>query len=568
MFLHDETPRLPLWIMNTVSLSWDPRRLALQITGIFGMWLIYKIVDVLIIKPNTSALRDLPGPDGYSLFLGHVPTIVKEPCPVPHERWAAQYGPTFQLRGILLARRLFSMDPRAVAHVLNHPYDYPKPRLLRDVLTSILGQGMLAAEGDGHRRQRKIISPSFGTAQLRELMPIFYSKSNELRDRLLSKVAEGGGRSEEDVLRWLSRMALDVIGFAGFDYDFNSLAAGESNELAQASQKLQKSMTTVRKAVGLLDLLQSRIQVLCLIPNERQRLMKKSREVMDRVGMELVQQRKALLLQESAGEVKSSSVVGRDLLSILVKANMATDLKDSERMTDDEMMGQINTMIAAGQETTSTSAMWLLYDLSLPQYKHIQTKLRAELASVTSSNPSMEEINALPYLDAVIRENLRINAPVAGTHRTAAKDDLIPLSTPIVDRNGVKRWEIRVAKGDVMYISLLAMNRDKSIWGEDALEFKPERWLDTNKHPRVNELPGVYSGLMTFLGGSRHCIGYRFSLLQLKVMIFTLIRSISFTLPDSPPVIIKRSEIVTLPVIKQADGTEKSAMPLLLSAVS
>ncbi|KAG8882214.1 hypothetical protein FRB97_008555 [Tulasnella sp. 331] len=555
MFLHDETPRLPLWIMNTVSLSWDPRRLALQITGIFGMWLIYKIVDVLIIKPNTSALRDLPGPDGYSLFLGHVPTIVKkgstdhgiltsndstsaEPCPVPHERWAAQYGPTFQLRGILLARRLFSMDPRAVAHVLNHPYDYPKPRLLRDVLTSILGQGMLAAEGDGHRRQRKIISPSFGTAQLRELMPIFYSKSNELRDRLLSKVAEGGGRSEEDVLRWLSRMALDVIGFAGFDYDFNSLAAGESNELAQASQKLQKSMTTVRKAVGLLDLLQSRIQVLCLIPNERQRLMKKSREVMDRVGMELVQQRKALLLQESAGEVKSSSVVGRDLLSIL------------------------------GQETTSTSAMWLLYDLSLPQYKHIQTKLRAELASVTSSNPSMEEINALPYLDAVIRENLRINAPVAGTHRTAAKDDLIPLSTPIVDRNGVKRWEIRVAKGDVMYISLLAMNRDKSIWGEDALEFKPERWLDTNKHPRVNELPGVYSGLMTFLGGSRHCIGYRFSLLQLKVMIFTLIRSISFTLPDSPPVIIKRSEIVTLPVIKQADGTEKSAMPLLLSAVS
>lgn len=172
---------------------------------------------------------------------------------------------------------------------------------------------------------------------------------------------------------------------------------------------------------------------------------------------------------------------------------MATDLKDSERMTDDEMMGQINTMLAAGkptpnhvaelkssahrtslpgQETTSTSAMWLLYDLSLPQYTHIQTKLRAELASVASSSPSMEEINALPYLDAVIRENLRINAPVAGTHRTAAKDDLIPLSTPIVDRKGVKRWEVRVEKGDVMFISLLAMNRDKSVWGEDALEFK------------------------------------------------------------------------------------------------
>ncbi|KAG9023892.1 hypothetical protein FRB95_012370 [Tulasnella sp. JGI-2019a] len=560
MAVDNKVLRLPLWIYG---LSLDPRRLALQFTVLFLLWLLYKIIDLMVIQPNTSALRDLPGPDGYSLFLGHVPTIVKEPSPVPHENWAAQYGPTFQLRGILLSRRLFSMDPRAVAHVLNHPYDYPKPRLLRDVLTQILGQGMLAAEGDEHRRQRKIISPSFGTAQLRELMPIFYAKSNELRDRLLNKVTEGSGRAEEDVLRWLSRMALDVIGFAGFDYDLDSLAAGETNELAQASQKLQKSMTTV----GLLGLLQSRIQILRLIPNERQRLMKKSREVMDRVGMDLVQRRKAALLHESAGELKSSSVVGRDLLSILVKANMATDLKDSERMTDDEMMGQINTMLAAGQETTSTSAMWLLYDISLPQYLPIQEKLRAELMSVKSKSPTMEELNALPYLDAVVRENLRINAPVAGTHRTAARDDVIPLSTPIVDRNGVKRHEVRVSKGDVMFISMLAMNRDKSVWGEDALEFKPERWLDPDAHPRVNELPGVYSGLMTFLGGPRHCIGYRFSILQLKVMIFTLIRSISFTLPDPAPVITRRSEIVTLPVIKQPDGTERSCMPLVLKAV-
>lgn len=146
---------------------------------------------------------------------------------------------------------------------------------------------------------------------------------------------------------------------------------------------------------------------------------------------------------------------------------MAQDVKESERMSEEEVMGrtssafilhfvwgfyllkdsliyiEIMTMLIAGHETTATSITWLLYDLSKPEYKHIQTKLREELLTLKSDRPTMDELNSLPYLDAVVRENLRVNTVVDSTIRCAGKDDSIPVSTPYTDRNGVERMEIR-----------------------------------------------------------------------------------------------------------------------------
>lgn len=102
-------------------------------------------------------------------------------------------------------------------------------------------------------------------------------------------------------------------------------------------------------------------------------------------------------------------------------------------------------MLVAGHETTSTSLSWLLYDLAHPEYQSIQSKLREELLSVETDRPSMEEINALPYLDAVVRETLRMNSVLDTTVRIATKDDVIPLAKPFVDRKGVERTGIRWA---------------------------------------------------------------------------------------------------------------------------
>jgi len=288
---------------------------------------------------------------------------------------------------------------------------------------------------------------------------------------------------------------------------------------------------------------------------------------MTRIGTKLVQQKKSAL-QRDDGDLKSKDVVDRDLLSVLVKANMSTDIDDSERLTDEEMMGQITTFILAGHETSAMSTVWLLYELAKPQNLPIQERLRAELLTSSSTEPSMEELNALPYLDAVMRENMRTNSVATVARREADKDDIIPLSIPIVDHNGITRHEIEVTKGQGIFVSTLAMNRDRSIWGEDAFEFRPERWLAPNSHPRSFEIPGVYSGVMSFLGGPRHCIGYRFALLEMKVLVYSLVRSFHFGLPDPAPLIEKRSGIIIHPVIKDSGDKAKRCMPLSLKAIN
>lgn len=73
---------------------------------------------------------------------------------------------------------------------------------------------------------------------------------------------------------------------------------------------------------------------------------------------------------------------------------------------------------------------------ALTQNPEAQRKLREELLRVGTDNPTMDELNALPYLDAVIREALRVHAPVSGTGREAVKDDFLPFSEPLMDRHG------------------------------------------------------------------------------------------------------------------------------------
>ncbi len=95
---------------------------------------------------------------------------------------------------------------------------------------------------------------------------------------------------------------------------------------------------------------------------------------------------------------------------------------------------EVPTFLVAGHETTATATTWALF--SLTQCPEAQAKLRNQLLAVGTDNPTMDELNALPYLDAVVRETLRIHPPVASTMRVATKDDILPLSEPVKDRNG------------------------------------------------------------------------------------------------------------------------------------
>ncbi|EEB98482.1 hypothetical protein MPER_01999, partial [Moniliophthora perniciosa FA553] len=154
------------------------------------------------------------------------------------------------------------------------------------------------------------------------------------------------------------------------------------------------------------------------------------------------------------------------------------------------------------------------------------SKLREEIQRAFQNNDiSYDELVSLPYLDAICRETLRLYPPVTYLIRTAKHDTILPVAAPITGRDGSTITEVVVPKNTDIFASVLNSNRNSAIWGEDALEWKPERWLEPL--PRTvteTNAPGVYSHLMTFSGGQRSCIGFKFLQLEMKGVLSCLVR--------------------------------------------
>ncbi|TDL20681.1 cytochrome P450 [Rickenella mellea] len=539
--------------------------------GAIALYYLFKVVR-LFVRPVFSPLRDLPGPKTYNLILGHLGYIHKsENSPGElREKWVEEYGKTFVYKGFVNTDQIFTVDLRALNHILTHASVYQKPAQGRKNLARILGNGILVTEGEKHRQQRRVMNPSFSPASIRELTPVFFRKAIQLRDIWKSALFKDNAPKRIDIMSWLSRTTLDIVGLAvhlerwlryrtGFDYKFHSLTVDqEPNELSKALSTLFHADGVIR----LIPILKAIFPILHHIPTKRTREMDHALKTMHRIGEGLISDRKRQLLgQDSMDKSKNGDALhedendvlsGEDLLSALMKANMDTDVPEQQRMSDEDVLYQIPTFFVAGHETTSSETMWCLHALSyLPE---IQAKLREELLTVQTDTPSMAELDALPYLDVVMRETLRLHAAVPATFRQAAVDDVIPLSEPYKDRKGQLRYEIRqVYPHGCMAIS--------AIWGDDVLDFKPERWF--NLPDAVNSIPGVWGSLLTFLGGSRSCIGYRFALIEMKALLFTLIRAFEFTAAVPKSEIQTRSIVVQRPYLR-SDKDGPAQMPLII----
>ena len=127
------------------------------------------------------------------------------------------------------AEILLPVSPKALAEVLvQRPYEFIKPPGLVTGLGKILGVGVFLAEGEEHKKQRKDLMPAFAFRHIKELYPVFWSKSGELVQALTSHSEAGcqdGNRSGTsiDVKDWASRATLDIIGVAGLGRDFNAI---------------------------------------------------------------------------------------------------------------------------------------------------------------------------------------------------------------------------------------------------------------------------------------------------------------------------------------------------------
>ncbi|KAI0763115.1 cytochrome P450 [Trametes elegans] len=413
-----------------------------------------------------------------------------------------------------------------------------------------------------------------------------------------------------DVLPWLARATLDVIGAAGFGYAFNSLEAAaerreSESELARAFAVI---FGTARK-FRVITVLQVWFPVLRNFRTENA-AMRQATATMRKIGMELIEQRRDPVLAETEKADNASAkpdiiegdktVVGRDLLSVLIRSNVAE--LPNKRMSLSEILCQISTFLAAGHETSSSSLTWTLY--ALARSPAVQEKLRTELRSLplppdfaTHSSPITEpaadhtdpqhafldRIAQLPYLDAVVRESLRLYAPITTTMRVASADDIIPVSTPFVDRRGRACHEIRVRRGDIISIPIQALNKNADVWGEDVDVFRPERWL-RSKHQhdegqggeegagvRRAVVQGLWANMMTFGGGNpvngnRSCIGYRFALSEIKIFLYVLVRDLEFSI-DPALEIEKKVNVLTRPCVK-SEPHRGNQMPLYIRRVA
>ncbi|KAI0245082.1 cytochrome P450 [Lactifluus subvellereus] len=152
-----------------------------------------------------------------------------------------------------------------------------------------------------------------------------------------------------------------------------------------------------------------------LIPTDRSRAQASTLKSVQSIGQGMISQKKAEILataeSDAKGGIEKRNIQGRDLLSLLIKANMATDIADNARMNDEEILAQVPTFMFAGHETTSTAAAWALYALGC--HPAVHAKLNVEARAFYTDTPSMDEFNGMTYLDYVTREVLRLCSSLA-----------------------------------------------------------------------------------------------------------------------------------------------------------
>ncbi|GAB1524296.1 hypothetical protein RhiTH_007449 [Rhizoctonia solani] len=203
-------------------------------------------------------------------------------------------------------------------------------------------------------------------------------------------------------------------------------------------------------------------------------------------------QAKSILMQKrKALNEPGASNNARDIMSLLLKANSEADQRD--QLPENQILGQMNTLMLAGHETTSgaLSLVLQLLSLNIP----LQERLREELQKAPSIL-SYEELSSLPYLDAVCKEVLRLYPPAPFMERVALKDWVVPLRYPLKGKDGNAITDIKVKKGTSIYVSFRGANRCKETWGEDADEFKPERWLKVLPNSVYEaKTSGIYSSI-------------------------------------------------------------------------
>ncbi|OBZ79093.1 hypothetical protein A0H81_00288 [Grifola frondosa] len=236
-------------------------------------------------------------------------------------------------------------------------------------------------------------------------------------------------------------------------------------------------------------------------------------------------------------------------MDILVRANISEDPRN--RLSEEELLAEMRTVIAAGHLTTGNSLCFILYELA--RHPDVQERVHAEVSSMLSAvsargdaEYTMGDLDGMHYILAVLKEALRLHPVVFGPFLYSTIDDVLPLSKPIRTTDGKLLSELPISAGQNVHISIsgitgkntlgqqlfiLIGSRLKDIWGPDAHEFRPTRFLDGSVAVKNNF--GVFAGLGNFASGGVSCLGWRFAIIEMQTFLVEIMRQFELSLPPA-----------------------------------
>lgn len=364
----------------------------------------------------------------------------------------------------------------------------------KKLIQPILGDfSLLTLDGKKHLHHRKLLLPSFHGQR----MEVYGELMAKATQKKISSWKNGETLRLEDEARDIT-FAVILKAIFGMDE--------ENARFEELTQSLHSLIQVMSKPFGFFTLLNSTLHRNLGVLTPWAKMMK-LRQKVDTCLFEEIEARKKINLD------------GRtDILSLLLQA------KDDSgnAMTDQEIRDEMLTLLMAGHETSTMGIAWSFYGmLSNPD---VLNKLKEELTRVVSNQEELvKNLDKLVYLDAVIKEALRITPVIPYVAR--------------ITNDTYQLGEYLLPKGTAILPCIYLAHRDPDVWSEPN-QFIPERFLNTA------DTPYTY---LPFGSGIRRCIGAAFAQYEMKIIIAQILLHAELELKENYVAKLKRKGAVIAP---------------------
>ncbi|KAF9181309.1 hypothetical protein BGZ51_005547 [Haplosporangium sp. Z 767] len=494
------------------------------------------LVGAILKYPNraimTRARPDLKGKTviGFPL-VGNMPQVIisQKDSLGSMNKGFQHFGNFFSMTLPVFGRIIFVNTPEHFEYILKTNFNnYIKGKIFSDQLKDILGKGIFVSDQDAWRFHRKTASNIFTTKLYRQLVAGAFTDTGLDLCSVLEK--NRIAQHPSDLQELFLKLTLDAFGKLTFGLEFNALTCEGPNEFGDAFDYLTANVDG--RVANPFWFITDKI-----IPGKARKL-NQAIETLDKYAYMAVEKRR----NEDAKEKEKRP---KDLLDHFI--NHIAD--DGTKLTDLELRDVFVNFMIAGRDTTAQTLTWQFY--SLMANPRVMNNLVLEIDTVLQGSQSYTYetmIHELPYLKAVFHETLRLYPPVPKNVKMVVEDDVLP-------------GGIHVYKGDVIGLSSWCLGRNKSVWGEDAEQFVPERWLIAGNGGNTGQVPikenaspfGKFRAespykFTSFNAGPRLCLGQTFATLEGMVTTCLLLQKYEFrSAPEQQPVVVKGS--VTLPMV-------------------